>query len=421
VISHACLLRWIRSSENRMICFAPGKAVLSRRIYASLHLSTKLRVVIAFTQGGADNPFISGIEIYAGTASLTPTPVTIPPPTGTVPAQFIAKQYTEGLGRAPDQASRASLVSYFQANSCSVSTVRNVGEQIYNSTEFASDYSDNAARVLALYRSALNRDPSQSELNTYVSEPGSGTSWSSVVSTLFSSAEFDTLVSSICNASAPNYHFGSQAPPALPTGSTGYTGSESGLQTALSSASLDSTVYLAQKALISITTTLTVPTGVTLLPGVGNDTLTASASDSVGNVATSAPVTISVSVQDPLPPATITLTSPVSSTVYNAPASILLTASISQPSNSIVSVSFYNGNTLLGTVTSAPYSFTWSNVAAGTYSLTATYIDTFNITETSAEVAVPVSNTLGLVTAIDAGGTATGNASLTSRSTGTRC
>jgi hypothetical protein len=238
------------------------KKALQKQFSATANSSGQ--IVIAFTQGGADNPFISGIEIYTGTSSLTPTPVTTPPPTGTVPAQFIAKQYTEGLGRAPDQTSWASLVSYFQTNSCSVNTVSTVGEQIYNSTEFAADYSDNSARVLALYRGALNRDPSQTELNTYVSNLGAGTSWSSVVSTLFSSSEFDTLVSSICNASAPNYHFGSQAPPTLPTGTTGYTGSESGLQTALNSASSGSTVYLAQKALISITATLTVPAGVTL-------------------------------------------------------------------------------------------------------------------------------------------------------------
>jgi hypothetical protein len=154
----------------------------------------------------------------------------------------------------------------------------------------------------------------------------------------------------------------------------------------------------------------------------GTDTLTAEAYDSAGNVAVSAPVTIQVWIQDPLPPQPITITSPSSGSVYTAPATITLSASIKQTSNPIVSVSFFSGSTLLGTVTSAPYTFTWNGVAAGTYSLTASYIDTFNITETSAAVTVTVTPATtptptptstptsgGLITAIDAGGGATGN------------
>ena len=36
---------------------------------------------------------------------------------------------------------------------------------------------------------------------------------------------------------------------------------------------------------------------------------------------------------------------------------------------------FFNGTTLLGMVLEAPYSFTWSNVPAGSYSLTAMATD----------------------------------------------
>jgi hypothetical protein len=232
------------------------------------------QIAIAFTQAGPDNPFINGIEVYqlasstpTATATNTPTPTatsTPTPPTAGVPAQFIAKQYTEGLGRAPDQAMWATDVNYFQTNGCSASTLSTVGQQIYTSTEFTSDYSDNAARVLALYRGALNRDPDQAGLNGYVSSLGSGTSWSTVVNGLFTSTEFKNLAVSACNTSVPNYHFGSQIAPTLPVGSTGYTGSESGLQTALNSASAGSIIYIAQKAVISITTSLVIPSGVTL-------------------------------------------------------------------------------------------------------------------------------------------------------------
>jgi hypothetical protein len=142
-----------------------------------------------------------------------------------------------------------------------------------------------------------------------------------------------------------------------------------------------------------IGTVTSAPYNLSWIPGnsnVGTDTLTAKAYDSFGNMAVSAPVTIHIWVQDPLPPATIKLTSPASGSVYSSPATILLTASISQPSNPIVSVSFFHGSTLIATVTSAPYVFNWSSVGTGTYTLTASYIDTFNFTATSAPVTVTV-------------------------------
>ena len=181
-----------------------------------------------------------------------------------IPTQFIAKLYTEGLGRAPDQGGWSNYVSYFQGSGCNTDTLSNAGQQIYTSSEFTNDYSDNAARVLALYRGALNRDVDQGGLDGYVNELNTGTSWSSVVSSIFSSGEFGNLTASICDSANPNYHFGGQTPPTPPTGGTGYTGDEAGLQNALNSASSGSTVYLAQKAVISITSPLTVSNGVTL-------------------------------------------------------------------------------------------------------------------------------------------------------------
>ncbi|HEX7735599.1 MAG TPA: malectin domain-containing carbohydrate-binding protein, partial [Ktedonobacteraceae bacterium] len=46
------------------------------------------QIVIAFTQGGADNPFINGIEVWnpgGGTSTPTPTPTNTPTPTPTTP------------------------------------------------------------------------------------------------------------------------------------------------------------------------------------------------------------------------------------------------------------------------------------------------------------------------------------------------
>jgi formylglycine-generating enzyme required for sulfatase activity len=57
------------------------------------------------------------------------------------------------------------------------------------------------------------------------------------------------------------------------------------------------------------------------------------------------------------------------STTLTAPANITITATAAPGDGSIAKVDFFNGKTKLGEVTSAPYVFTWKNVAAGTYEI----------------------------------------------------
>ena len=74
-------------------------------------------------------------------------------------------------------------------------------------------------------------------------------------------------------------------------------------------------------------------------------------------------------------PPTVALTTPVSGSHFVAPASIVVTASASDPENRLDRVEFYAGSTLLGSGKTAPFSFTWTGVSAGTYSLTAKAYD----------------------------------------------
>jgi regulation of enolase protein 1 (concanavalin A-like superfamily) len=84
------------------------------------------------------------------------------------------------------------------------------------------------------------------------------------------------------------------------------------------------------------------------------------------------------------------ITSPANGATYTAPASITISANASDSDGTISQVAFYQGSTLLGTDTSSPYSFAWSSVAAGTYSLTARATDNSGATTTSAAVSVTV-------------------------------
>src|SRR5690606_10700984 len=56
----------------------------------------------------------------------------------------------------------------------------------------------------------------------------------------------------------------------------------------------------------------------------------------------------------------------------------------------ITKVEFYNGTTLLGTDTSAPYSYTWTNVKAGEYNITAKATDNKGATTISDVVSIQV-------------------------------
>jgi hypothetical protein len=70
-------------------------------------------------------------------------------------------------------------------------------------------------------------------------------------------------------------------------------------------------------------------------------------------------------------PPTVALTLPPNGTSYIAPATIDLAASVTANGHTISTVRFYVDAVLLGEDATAPYSFVWSPVNAGTYSLRA--------------------------------------------------
>ncbi|HEY1249876.1 MAG TPA: Ig-like domain-containing protein, partial [Thermoanaerobaculia bacterium] len=89
-------------------------------------------------------------------------------------------------------------------------------------------------------------------------------------------------------------------------------------------------------------------------------------------------------------PPTVSITSPANGTVFTPPASITINATASDTDGTVTKVDFYNGATLLGTDNTSPYSFNWTNVTTGTYSLTAVATDNGGVTGTSTPVSVTV-------------------------------
>lgn len=144
-------------------------------------------------------------------------------------------------------------------------------------------------------------------------------------------------------------------------------------------------------------------------PGLGSHTLTARATDNRSGQTTSAPVTISVVPPNTAP--SVSLTNPTSGTVFTAPATISLSADATDGDGTIAKVEFFQGSTLLSTVTTAPYTFTWSNVGQGSYTLTAKATDNAGATTTSNSASITVNPPPTVVTSPADG--ATINASTT--------
>jgi sulfur relay (sulfurtransferase) complex TusBCD TusD component (DsrE family) len=120
---------------------------------------------------------------------------------------------------------------------------------------------------------------------------------------------------------------------------------------------------------------------------VGSYSLTAKAVYDAGSTVASSPVNVTVTTN---PAPTVALTAPLNGANYTAPAAITLAASVTANGHSITQVQFYNGATLLGASTSAPYSVCWSNVSAGSYSLTAKAVYDASSTVVSSPVNITV-------------------------------
>ena len=86
----------------------------------------------------------------------------------------------------------------------------------------------------------------------------------------------------------------------------------------------------------------------------------------------------------------VSISSPVKNASFTSPAIITITATASDPDGTISKVEFFNGTTKLGEKTSAPFSYTWSNVNEGTYSLTAVAYDNQSLKTVSTAVSVSV-------------------------------
>jgi hypothetical protein len=87
---------------------------------------------------------------------------------------------------------------------------------------------------------------------------------------------------------------------------------------------------------------------------------------------------------------TASITSPANNASFTAGSTVTIAASATDTDGTISKVEFYNGATKLGEDTSSPYSYSWSNVAQGSYSLTVKATDNLSALTTSSAIAITV-------------------------------
>jgi hypothetical protein len=90
-------------------------------------------------------------------------------------------------------------------------------------------------------------------------------------------------------------------------------------------------------------------------------------------------------------PPTVSITGPTNNAHFTAPTNISITASAADSDGSVSKVEFFQGTAKLGESTNSPYSLVWSNVGAGSYTLTARATDNLGAATVSAPVSISVS------------------------------
>jgi len=128
-----------------------------------------------------------------------------------------------------------------------------------------------------------------------------------------------------------------------------------------------------------------------LVTAVSNGIVTARATARDGSgVYGSAVITIINQNPDANTPPQVSIASPTKSTGFVAPATVTIEANAVDTDGTIIKVEFYNGASKLGEKTIIPYEFTWKDVPAGSYSITAVATDNRNLRTTSDPVTVVV-------------------------------
>jgi hypothetical protein len=120
----------------------------------------------------------------------------------------------------------------------------------------------------------------------------------------------------------------------------------------------------------------------------GNYSLTVTATDNLNAKTTSSSISISVvdAAHKPNQHPIVKILNPSKGIKFDKLSPVTIDAIASDPDGSVSKIEFYNGSVKLVELTSTPYTYTWKDVAAGKYSITAVATDNLNDTTISSPV-----------------------------------
>jgi hypothetical protein len=194
-----------------------------------------------------------------------------------VPAQWIVRQYTELLGRAPTALEYKSWENAFTTNGCTRTSLRAETTSLAGSLAFNNQYAvtsslDRVERLAALVRAVRQRDLQSTDVTTFTAYLHGTETWPNAIARAFATTTFtDAFVAQLCNALQPNSGFTYAAPLDLrSTASLPPSRTQVSLQATLNAATPGTVVQLNPGEVIRIGGTtnmeqpLRIPAGVTL-------------------------------------------------------------------------------------------------------------------------------------------------------------
>lgn len=125
-----------------------------------------------------------------------------------VPSQFIAKLYSEALGRAPDPTGWRTHNGHFAARGCSAATLQAVATAFFASPEYGTRRYTPAESVLTGYRAILSREPDPAGFAHWTDRLQGGATPAQMAAELSASREFAHIVSAICSGHAYRQDWG---------------------------------------------------------------------------------------------------------------------------------------------------------------------------------------------------------------------
>lgn len=197
------------------------------------------------------------------------------------PAQFVAKLYSEALGRAPDEGAWKNNTLYYLSNGCNPTTLQSLITNVF--APAPSEYADKGytagQQVVTLYRAVLSREPDQVGFDYWKAQIAAGVTAQQVAQALADPGpptqptEFGLLISEICrNADETkvvwDYRRNWLAVEAIPAGPGGvYT--QSYVQSCINSSTAAQPCQLAQGSIVRLTAPLVIGPG-NVLTTAGN-------------------------------------------------------------------------------------------------------------------------------------------------------